>query len=365
LESQPKKKNWYREAGLHILIWLLIFNMPLLSSNTDHRTFNEYLRSLIFPFSFAVVFYVNYLFLIQKFLYPKKLILFFIANLILYACCSFASENLRRFQKQQIAAEAGVPKKLPLHKGANGTTKDHKWPHPPSKAEIILLAFIAFAMTTGVSVAIRTTSQWFRSEDIRRELEREHLKSELLNLKNQLNPHFFFNTLNNIYGLIVQNQDKAQDAVHQLSKLMRYLLYDSNEKYVSLSKEVEFMNHYIDLMKLRLNAGVLVTTDFSTDTAGLKIAPLLFISLIENSFKHGVSLTRPSEIEMRMWIENHSRLNFEIRNTSFPKSDSDRSGSGIGLENLKKRLALLYPASHSLAINVNDKIYETRLTLQL
>lgn len=235
----------------------------------------------------------------------------------------------------------------------------------PPASDMIMRALIAFTMTTGIAVAIRTTKQWFISEDVRKDLEREHLKSELANLKNQLNPHFFFNTLNNIYGLIIQNQEKAQEAVLQLSKLMRYLIYDSNEKYVSLTKEIEFMHHYIDLMKLRVTNNVKVTYAFPKETSGYTIAPLLFISLIENSFKHGISADKPSEIHMDLKITTEKEVVFSIKNTSFPKKDNDRSGSGIGLENLKKRLNLLYANKHSIDVTSDADYYSTILTVKL
>jgi LytS/YehU family sensor histidine kinase len=238
-------------------------------------------------------------------------------------------------------------------------------PPPEIASGMLIRSFIVFALTTGIAVAIHTTSQWFRSEERRKDLEREHLKSELSNLKNQLNPHFFFNTLNNIYSLISQDQQRAGDAVLQLGKLMRYLLYESNEKFVTLAKEVEFMHHYIDLMKLRLTSNIVVRYSFAFNTSGYSIAPLLFISLIENSFKHGVSSLYPSEIEMDLRIVDYNKLTFSIRNTSFPKNENDHSGSGIGLDNLRKRLNLLYPGKHTLITKTQNSFYQTVLTVEL
>jgi LytS/YehU family sensor histidine kinase len=307
-----------------------------------------------------VVFYANYFSFIPKLLLSKKLVIFFIVNLMLYSACIVILETSKDIIRP------GPPEDQAMKKPPSS---QHEMPMPlrggPSQTEMILMAFIAFAMTTGVAVAIRTTTQWFRSEDLRKDLEREHLKSELANLKNQLNPHFFFNTLNNIYSLINQNQEKAQDSIIQLSKLMRYLLYDSNEKYVPLKKEIEFIHHYIDLMKLRITPNVSVKYSLPKETGGYNIAPLLFISLIENSFKHGISLGKPSEIEMDLKIDDLKDLIFNIRNTSFPKSDKDRSGSGIGLENLKKRLALLYPHKHTLEVKSDENYYQAILTVRL
>lgn len=265
--------------------------------------------------------------------------MFFIANIILFMFCNLAMEELKYLAPFQ--------------------------DDMPPLVNIYIRNTIAFAMTTGVSVAIVTTKQWLKSDELRKELESDRIKSELLNLKNQLNPHFFFNTLNNIYGLIMQNQQKAQETVHQLSKLMRYLLYESNERFVPLNKEIEFTNNYIDLMKLRMTPNVRIDSKFPKNSYGITIAPLLFISLIENSFKHGVNLNKPASIEMMMSVDETKHLTFNIKNTSFPKSDKDRSGSGIGLENLKKRLLLLYPNKHKIIFNADEEYFECTINLHL
>jgi hypothetical protein len=349
------------EILVHVFGWLLMLISPLLSMEGSTAPFQDYFEQVKFPLLFAFVFYTNYLFLIHNLFFRKKFFAFVISNLILYAGCIFVLEASRpavprwpRFFRQQ-----EMRQNIPPQEQAKMIRLR------PSPGGMYLRFLISFGLTTGLSVAVQVTKQWFRSESMRTDLEREHLKSELANLKNQLNPHFFFNTLNNIYSLIAQNQDKAQSAVLQLSKLMRYLLYESNEQFVPLSKEVQFMHHYIDLMKLRVSGNVSVRYELPKDTGTHRIAPLLFISLIENSFKHGVSMNRPSEIEMSLVVEPARKVVFTIRNTSFPKDDKDRSGSGIGLENLRKRLALLYPDKHTLDIQSDSSYYTTVLTLQL
>ncbi|UZR98864.1 sensor histidine kinase [Chondrinema litorale] len=347
-DIKDKKNQQYLMITLHILVWGIIISLPFFSAYRSPKNFSEFLREMRPPFFFACIFYINYFYLIKKFLFNKQIWKFLLVNFVLFTVAIFTMEMLSDFVRDAAAV----------------TESAQKRPRP-SFIEIFISLFIAFGMITGVSVAIKITSEWFRTEDLRKELEKEHLKSELLNLKNQLNPHFFFNTLNNIYGLIIQDQDRAQDAVHQLSKLMRYLLYDSNEKFVPLTKEIDFMHHYIDLMRLRLMTTVAVEYRFPKVTSNASIAPLLCISLIENAFKHGVHSSEPSEIFMEMNINSEKELTFHIKNTSFPKSDTDRSGSGIGLENLKKRLNLLYPQAHQLSIEDGEKYFDCTLTLQL
>ncbi|WP_020531318.1 sensor histidine kinase [Flexithrix dorotheae] len=350
--DKDKKKQRYLLILMHILVWGIIFYMPFLSNFRSPKTLSDLFREFRPPIFFALIFYINYFFLIRKFVFTKKIWAFLLVNIGLYICCIFILEYFRDFNFQKIDQATESLQEMDRRPG-------------PSFIEVFLRLFLAFMMTTGVTVAIKITSKWFHSEHLRKELEKEHLKSELLHLKNQLNPHFLFNTLNNIYGLIIQNQEKAQDAVHQLSKLMRYLLYDSNEKLVPLSKEIEFMHHYIDLMRLRLMTNVSVHYAFPKNNVDCEIAPLLFISLIENAFKHGVNLNAPSEIEMEMNLSREKKLEFYVKNTAFPKSDEDRSGSGIGLVNLRKRLKLLYPENHTFTIHQEDKYFECTLTLQL
>lgn len=235
----------------------------------------------------------------------------------------------------------------------------------PDDLEISTRLIMSFLVTTGIAVAIRITSEWFRSETVRKELEQEHLKSELSNLKNQLNPHFFFNTLNTIYGLIPQNTQLAQDVVYRLGKLMRYHLYESNEFMMPLAREIEFINTYVELMKVRVASFVVVESHFPVEGNGIKVAPLLFIPLIENSFKHGISPDKSSSIKISLEIVNRKKIMFVIQNTSFPKKDNDRSGSGIGLENLQKRLGLLYPGRHSFSAHTTPDYYTCSLILEL
>ncbi len=344
-ENKDRKKIRYAEISLHLLIWAVIFNLPLLTSENSAHTFQDYLRMWTVPVFFVIVFYINYHILIHRFLFSGKIGGFFITNLVLFFLCSLAMEELKYLTLPPI--------------------DDNPFSKSTSPQHFYIRNFIALAMTTAVSVAIVTTKQWLRSEELRKELESDRIKSELLNLKNQLNPHFFFNTLNNIYGLIIQDPQKAQETMHQLGKLMRYLLYESNERFVPLSKEIDFTKSYVELMKLRMTPNVRVDSTFPEKSTGIAIAPLLFISLIENSFKHGVNLDKPAFIEMVMSVTESKQLTFNIKNTSFPKSDTDRSGSGIGLDNLKKRLTLLYPEKHTITFTSGGNYFECTITLDL
>ena len=198
-----------------------------------------------------------------------------------------------------------------------------------------------------------------------RSLEHSRTQAELQNLKSQLNPHFLFNTLNNIYSLIQLDTDRAQQAVHDLSRLLRYVLYDSSSPYVPLAAEVDFLRDYIELMRIRQPRHVQVFVSLPATPSQRPVAPLLFISLVENAFKHGVDNDRPSYVTIDLH-ESGDQLICRIKNSYFPKSgDSDRSGSGIGLSNLTRRLEMLYPGRHTFEYGQNGEAYTALLCIQL
>lgn len=190
-------------------------------------------------------------------------------------------------------------------------------------------------------------------------------EAELKNLRNQLNPHFLLNTLNNIYALIAFDTDKAQTAVQELSRLLRHVLYDNQQNFVTLGKEMDFIKNYIALMRIRLSSNVTVETRFDIrPDSPTEIAPLIFISLIENAFKHGISPTEPSHIRI-YFSENVHEVHCEITNSYHPKSEADKSGSGIGLEQVGKRLELTYPGRYEWkhGISEDGKEYKSVLTI--
>jgi LytS/YehU family sensor histidine kinase len=203
------------------------------------------------------------------------------------------------------------------------------------------------------------------NERLRKETEREKLNSELAFLKNQISPHFFFNTLNNIYSLVEVNTAEGQKAILQLSKLMRYLLYESENGNTLLSREIEFMTNFVELMKLRLSPKVQLKVKFPKRYDDIEIPPLLFISFIENAFKHGISYKDPSFINVNMSV-NAKEICFWCSNSLIGKSTNEiKTASGIGLENVKKRLELLYPDKHNLVITTTEVFYSIMLTIDI
>ena len=194
-------------------------------------------------------------------------------------------------------------------------------------------------------------------------MEKEMLNAELALLKNQVSPHFFFNTLNNIYSLIQFDSQKAGETVHKLSKLMRYLLYDSDKNLTGLSEEIQFMKNYIELMELRLNEKVNLRVNLPEEPPLLMIPPLLFIPVVENAFKHGVSYREDSFIEIEMKTKG-DELIFRTRNSVVSgNGEKPEEHMGIGLDNVRKRLNLLFPGTHKFRIEPGLHDFQVEIIL--
>lgn len=215
-----------------------------------------------------------------------------------------------------------------------------------------------------VGIILAIAKKW-QNEQVRiQELEQERLSSELTYLKAQINPHFFFNTLNNIYSYTLIDGDVARKAISNLSKMMRYVLYDSQTHTTTLEREVAFIKDYIDLMKLRVTDKVKIETSFKVIKNDLPIAPMLFLPFVENAFKHGISTIEDCFIEIKL-NQNGNLIVFEVINSLLSKRQSLEDSNGIGLANTKRRLDLLYPGQYELKVDSNDNTFEVMLKIEI
>ena len=341
--SMTKRNNgWF----IHLAIWTVVLMTPFFSPQPGRPLHGglDYSRFIPVVLSFVVVFYVNYLYLIKKYLSARRTGLFILLNIGLIAVVSVLVPLFFRV----FFVPAGGP--------------------PPPRQLLDRVSFIArntviYAAIVGIAVAVRMTSEWYRNEARRKEIEKAGAEAELANLKSQVNPHFLFNTLNNIYSLIQIDPAQAQEAVHDLSGMLRYVLYESRTATVPLSKECGFINEYVKLMSARLSSGVSLEVSLPDATSSTQVAPLLFIPLVENAFKHGVSGTEPSFIRITI-SEKPGAVECLVENSCFPKDDTDRSGSGIGIANLKRRLEMLYPGRHSFEYGRVQSTYRSLLRLR-
>ena len=312
-----KNSGWL----IHIAIWAVILAMPFFSPQPGRALHGglDYSRFLPVTISFVIVFYTNYLFLIKHFLSNKRFGAFLFWNMLLITKVSIGVHLFFRY--------------------------------------VIYMAIV------GIAVAVKMTTEWYNNEAQRKEIEKNQAEAELANLKNQVNPHFLFNTLNNIYSLIQIDPAQAQEAVHDLSGMLRYVLYESQKDTVPLAKECEFLNEYVKLMGARLTSGVKLEVSLPSSLSNRQIAPLLFIPLVENAFKHGIIDTDESFIRIEL-KEDGEYVTCLVENSCFPKDDTDRSGSGIGITNLKRRLDLLYPGAYSFEYGRVQSVYRSLLRIR-
>lgn len=192
-------------------------------------------------------------------------------------------------------------------------------------------------------------------------LKNDKLEAELMLLKNQINPHFFFNTLNNLYSLIKKDADAAQDYVLKLSDLMRFTIYDSGKENVELKDEVHYLINFIDLQTARYHKDIDVNFEKTINNSSTKVAPLLFIILLENAFKHGVEKAIENAFVHIRLTEDDDKISFMVKN-NFDANESPKQ-NGIGIDNLKDRLNLLYPNTHQLSYDINEDVYSATLHL--
>lgn len=218
-------------------------------------------------------------------------------------------------------------------------------------------------ITGTYAILIRFMIDWFDAQKLKDELINQRQSSELALLRSQVNPHFLFNTLNNIYSLVYKKSDEAPAAVMKLSRIMRYMLYDSNSDYVQLEKEVDYLRSFIELQELRINQKDYVEFRIDGDTENRQIAPMLLIPFVENAFKHGGKNHSPGIIihlyaetgQIRFEVENYKKRNLLAQN--------DEIG-GIGLQNIKRRLELLYHDKHNLLIRDDNNMFKVKLIIQ-
>ncbi len=320
------------EVVIHVLIWAYVFASPLFFRRRGEQTdWLAYAQRLYFPVASCVVFYMNYLWLVPRFFVKKRYRMFVLLNLVLILVATIGFGPYASL----------FP---PVEKIRPRT--NHFRPHPPGPPAPLWMMtgrnFLSLAFVVFLATVVHLSLQWREAVAARREAELGRREAELKNLKNQVNPHFLLNTLNNIYALTTFDTEKARLAIMELSQLLRYVLYDNQADKVPLYKEADFLRSYVELMRIRLPESVEIRVELDVPrTDEPTVAPLIFISLVENAFKHGVSPTLPSFIHIHLFVKE-GVICFSCRNSNFPKRANDKSPGGIGLQQVSKRLELAY-----------------------
>lgn len=331
----------YLNISLHVLIWGLLLLLPYLISTSESGYRIGPVPGLLFTLSGFVhigIFYANAFYLYPK-LYNRRRWWLYILSLPLLLFISF---QLKHFMLTTWFPEVEMDE----YSG--------RFIYGPSAAVLVL------------SIIYRNVINKFKAEKEQQERQAAQLQTELKFLRSQVNPHFLFNVLTNMVALARKKSDRLEPALIMLSDLMRYMLYDSQGKKVALAKEIEYLESYIALQKLRFGSDVQINSTLSAgDNAHpYTIEPMLLIPFIENAFKHGIDYIAQPEINVRLSVSNDT-LFFEVINRYQPQETGKDENSGIGLANVKARLELLYKGSHQLIIRDRDGLFHVTLTLKL
>lgn len=338
----------HRLTLLHIIFWCiyLSFNLYQISFYQQRRGYDwnnaVSFVAVQFLFTFTIA-YLNYFVMLPRFFRHKK-IWRYLAEFIL----PFAALVFLRIYIQRMMVE-GTPR------------ADYFF------SNMFVVQVVAINLFIAVFVSmLRFAADWLELEAKKKEIENERLMAELNFLKAQINPHFLFNTLNNLYYLAFSKSDNTTTVIEKLSQMMRYMIYDSNYPKVPLSKEIEYMKNYISLEQLRLNNQVPIRFEVEGETENLRIAPLIFITFLENAFKHGVN-NHSTDAWITVSIKlTGNRCSYRVENSKLPPAtDTREKKSGIGLQNVKRRLELSYPGQYELAMEDKPDRYVVQLNITL
>jgi len=326
-----------RQFSIHLFIWVILYSVILffLYSEGGEITFKICLR-IVFG---AAIFYTNYSLLVPYLLLKKKKTTYLLSIVVLLIIAYLIISNVFDFN---------------FYKNRNLLDKR------PSKFTII--TFLN-AIIIIIGTVIRVYQQWIENDRIKTEIEVQKNKTELEALKNQLNPHFLFNSLNSIYSLSTKKSNDTPEAVIMLSELMRYMLYNANNKKVLLKDELQYIENYIKLQRIRIAKNENVKTTIRGTITTQKVSPLLFISYIENAFKYGTDFKGNTEVEIDISVKG-DELQFKCINI-IGSVAKDKESSGIGMRNTKNRLELLYSDKHWLTTEEKDNKFRVNLKLKL
>ena len=326
---------------LHLLTWallgfVLMFYQPL--SWGVKLPFSFWIKQSLNIVLLAGLFYSNALFMVPSLLLKNKVPAFavwIISSVIVLLITS-------RFMDHQLHVHEQMDAVMPR-------------PGPRPKGNIDTILLLTSLLVLGISTSLAVILRWQNDAELHESVEKQNITSELALLKAQINPHFFFNTLNNIYALTYTDVPVSREAILKLSRMMRYLLYETGQDTAQLSQEISFVKDYVELMKLRMQSGITVRMQEPKPEKEYFIAPMLLLPFIENAFKHGISVIQKAEIMIDLHITNNI-LTLRVLNHIFHEKNAlDINSGGIGLINTQRRLDLLYPKKHELFIQENKE----------
>jgi sensor histidine kinase YesM len=350
--KKEKSRKWIIVA-VHFLVWallgfVLMFYQPL--SWGVKLPFSFWTKQILQIGILAGLFYANMLYLVPSFLLKNKVP----AYILGIVCSIIAILLLSKFVEIQLHVREQMDAVM-------------RRPGPRHKGMVDGLLLMTSLLVLAVSTSLAVIDRWQKDAQIRESAEKQNITSELALLKAQINPHFFFNTLNNIYALTYTDVPVSRDAILKLSRMMRYLLYDTQQDTALLSQEISFVKDYIELMKLRLQSNTTILFDEVKTDKDYAMVPMLLLPFVENAFKHGISVLQKATIHIHMEVKD-GLLKLVVQNDIFRDKDAlNMESGGIGLTNTQRRLNLLYPGKHQLIIeeNADQNTYLVTLSIHL
>lgn len=346
--------NQTKRFLFHILLWLVLWLFAWLLTEGDAN----FIKTNSSPFLMQIVVIAVLIFYTAPtLLFKKKYVLFAIVSILLIGLCSFAISN-----------NLTGPIDGPPHLLENRPPRDFNGPDRPRRPLAPSQFFINF-LVLSISYVLATFVETFLFAQKKEEEiivnKNETLQTELKLLKSQINPHFLFNALNNIYALSAIDSSKTQQSISYLSDMLRYVLYECEQEVVSLKKEITYIENYIKLFSLKSSKQYPIKTDFSISERDINIAPMLFIPFMENALKHS-NIEKITDTFIHIKINaDVDKINFEIENSKSQNPKVIDEVGGIGIENVKKRLAILYPNQHELVINETTEAFKVNLKINL
>ncbi|MCX6280762.1 MAG: sensor histidine kinase [Bacteroidetes bacterium] len=337
----------------HIIVWTIFLSLPYIFRPKPmmgpdiQEPMRAYFiaRFLLFNIFLITLFYVHAYWMLPRLFNKKFMLLYTGLIIVFFALFLFLSKLFFTRPMKMPGKGMEAPPGFDLFR--------------PDRIESMFLFFVIMM----ISGAIWIIQEWKRAEKKAKLVEAERMTMELSFLRSQINPHFLFNTLNSIYSLALVKSDATADAVMKLSDMMRYITQEAHADKVSLEMEVEYISHYVDLQKIRLGENVKVQLNLSGNFNEFRIAPLILMPFVENSFKYGISSHEPAPISIDIRII-HNLLTLKISNRIFP--DRKQNGAqGLGISNTRQRLELSYPSHHELTISDNGQIFIVNLMMQL
>lgn len=349
-ESGSTARNNRLFVEFNILCWIVVFLISfLLTTPNLHDGVKYALLRMSIPVSMCLMFYSNFLWLVPEYFLKKKYRTYVGINLVMTLVLGVLVNGAMSVQIGHMESVR------------NGVGEMPGW---PLMTALVTRNFLTIILSGAIALLLKLSMKWQIEERKRKEMEVQKAEADLKLLSNQIHPHFLLNTLNNIYALVAIDPSKAQKAVMSLSHLLRRMLYGNQTPRIAIQEEIDLLQSYINLMSIRQQKNVSIETDFQVVDPNVYVAPNIFISLVENAFKHGVSPTKESSVKVSLHA-SAEKIVFCTENTNYPKTANDKSGNGIGLHQvevlLKNAYGTQYEWTHNIKTDTN--IYISKIML--